>query len=314
LAPTATAQLVGPLQITAAFRLMRLVVRAVEAHELVSWGKGTTEKLDELIGMSVSITGELKQINIAIKEGTTTAFSDFVEHTLKADIRQFEVNMSELENYKNQSDDSRHRIDLLTHQLEHDVFTSLDYGPATYETTYTGSVVMLALYKYTHIPREHQKESFARVAAQFGTWLEPSQDGSPAELEQNEQKKIEEIKKNISSTIETYKIPVSVPYTGVEVRIEIGGDLDKGFTVKKSTKIFGTKPPGIEMFTESLRNKVQAKLDDLRAEYSRRVKTEMDLESVLSQLELYHTSLLDVARGGRLALRDEDERQPKTHH
>jgi hypothetical protein len=220
--------------------------------------------------MSVQITDELKQLNIAVKKESAQAFSDFVEHVLKADISQFEVNLPELREYQKQDVSSHRRIDLLIHSLEHDVFTSLDYGPATYQTTYAAAIVLGALYKYAGVLRDHQNELFSKVAEQYGVWLDPSKDGSPAALKHNEQVQIEAAKKAAFDIREKYK--------GGDY--EILGGLDKGFTVRKLYTIphpFGGNP--------------KAELDGIKRDYDRQVEILTQLEKVVFQLEVYNKSL-----------------------
>jgi hypothetical protein len=282
------------------FRALKLIDDLAQVVDgvmaIVKWTKDATNKLDELVNMSVDITDELKQINILLKK---SGFPEFVENDLKADIKHFKINLSELEEYKKQDRDTHIRIDLLTHQIEHDVLRSLEYGPAAFETTYTAAIVLRALYKYVDMPRDHQNQFFATVADQFGAWLDPSKEDSPAKLQEDEKRKITDIKDKVSKILDKYKAPIS--YMGVEVRIEIVGDLANGFKVRKSSKV-------PDLLTENPTNELKRYSDA----YNKSVANKALLDEVVSQLEQYHQSLLDVAKGGRLSLLDKHQSRPTT--
>ena len=288
------------------FRVFKLIYDLVEAIDaiksVVRWTKDATAKLDELMNASVGVTDELKQLNILLKKSD---FSDFVEKDLKADIRQLKFYRDRLEKY--QQLDSANQTDILafTRDLEHNVVKSLEYGLAAYETAYTGTIVVRSLYKYISRPAADQRTFFESIAATYGSWLDPSQSDSPAKLKRDEQGKIDSLKEKASKITEDYKHPVPyLSYTGVYVDVKIGGDLnrDKGFGVTATSNWLGYKPPGIDMFANSIKDKVQKDLDTLTTEYRSRMKIIAGLDEVRFQLEQYHQSLLDVANGGRLAL------------
>lgn len=89
--PMAQSQLIVPqLLIQLAFPIIEHLLQHVDKRGRVDWDTETTQKLNKLISMSVGITDELKQINVAINRDSRAAFSDFVENYLKADISQVE--------------------------------------------------------------------------------------------------------------------------------------------------------------------------------------------------------------------------------
>jgi hypothetical protein len=277
--PPAQAIIPVPLLIEVAFPIIKELSQHVDKTGSVDWKTETSKQLDEVIGLSVGITNELKEMNVVIKKDTTAAFSDFVEKKLKADISQFEDHLPELRGYPEQSSDVHQRMNYLIIQLENDIDTSLGYGAAVYETTYTAIIVQRALFKFLDVNHESQKRFFTRVASNFDDWLDPSKEGSPAALRANEENQIEANKKEVSNIRDKYK-----------GYFEISGDLDKGFESKKISKIRWAGDP-------------QDELKRVISEYKRHVSTRSHLDEILFQLRLYHDSLSEVAKGGRLALR-----------
>src|ERR1700730_17978227 len=122
-----------PVQIfQLALQLVTTIAAAVDGNDTVRWKKDTTAKLDALISLSPKIIDDLKQLRIDVSKTVTTSFSEFTENTLKADVKQFEINLAELKEYQQQNEDSRTRINQLTHNLERDVLRSAEYGPAVF--------------------------------------------------------------------------------------------------------------------------------------------------------------------------------------
>jgi len=272
------------------FRALKLIDDLVEAVDgvmvVVKWTKDATKKLDDLVNMSVGITDELKQINILLKKSD---FPDFVENNLNANIRQFKINLTELEDYKNQKPETHTRIALLTDHLESNALLSLEYGAAAYETTYTAAIVVRALYKYIDMPHDHQKQFFTTVADRFNAWLDPSKEDTPAALRHKEQVQIERNQKQASDIKDKYK-----------GHFEILGDLDTDFKINKLSKYYPSVITGDP----------ESELKKLIADYRGHRKTIADLDEVIAQLEQYHESLIGVAKGRRLALREENKHRP----
>jgi cell shape-determining protein MreC len=100
-----------PVQIfQLALQLVTTIAAAVDGNDTVRWKKDTTAKLDTLISLSPKIIDDLKQLRIDVSKTVTTSFSEFTENTLKADVKQFEINLAELKEYQQQNEDSRTRI------------------------------------------------------------------------------------------------------------------------------------------------------------------------------------------------------------
>jgi len=267
---------IPPLLIEIAFRILEILSRHIDKGGHVDWDTETTQKLNELISISVGIADELQQINIAIKKETRAAFSDFVENSLKADISQVEDHLPELQTYQQQNRDARQRMNNIIDRLESHIDLSLAYGAVAYETTYAAIIVQRALFKYADVDRETQKRFFNRVAVNFGDWLAEAK-----ELKHKEQVQIDANRQKVSDIKERYK--------GGDY--EILGDLDRGFTVRKLYTIphpFGGSP--------------KEELDAVQSEYGKRTVAEARLDKVVFQLDRCHASLLEVAKGGRLTL------------
>lgn len=268
---------IAPLLIEIGFRILEVLSQHIDKRGSVDWDTETTQKLNELINMSASIADELQQIKITIKKELRDAFSDFVENYLKADISQAEDHLPELQTYQQQNRDAHQRMNSLIDRLESHIDLSLAYGAVAYETTYAAVIVQRALFKYADVDHETQKRFFNRMAANFGDWLAEAK-----ELKHKEEVQIGANKQKVSDIKEKYK--------GGDY--EILGDLDKGFSVKKLYTIphpFGGNP--------------KEELDAVQSEYGKRTITEARLGKVVFQLERCHTSLLEVAKGGRLVLR-----------
>jgi hypothetical protein len=266
---------IPPLLIEIGFRILELLSQHIDKRGSVDWNTETTQKLNELISMSAGIADELQQINITIKKEVRAAFSDFVENYLKADISQVEDHLPELQTYQQQNRDARQRMNNLIDRLESHIDLSLAYGAVAYETTYAAIIVQRALFKYADVDHETQKRFFKRVAVNFGGWLAEAK-----ELKHKEQVQIEGDRTKVSD--------IKAKYKGY---FEILGDFDKGFTANKLYTIprpFAGSP--------------KEELDEVQSDYGKRTTTEAGLDKVVSQLERCHASLLEVSKGGRMAL------------
>jgi len=253
---------------------------------IVRWTKGASKLLDNLLKKSPDVTDELKRLNIALKN---SSFPEFVENKLKADLEQYKINLSELQSYQNESDVTRFRIALLTDHLESDVLLSLEYGPAAYPTTYTAAIVVRALYKYTGMERDHQRQFFTTVANQFADWLDPSKKGNPSAARCNEVAEVKRNQKQVTDIKDKYKGDY-----------EITGDLDNGFKINRLSKlpdaIIGDPDPDSKAVT---------------TEYLGHKKIIADLDEHVSRLQQYHQSLVDVAEGGLLTGRQEEREEDR---
>jgi hypothetical protein len=257
------------------FELLRQASRIAEkAGPLFPtiWMKQTSDQLDDIINRSAQITEELKQVNITIKKELAEAFSNFMEHTLKADINQYEVNLSELRDYQKQDDSSHRRIDLLTHNLERDILTSLDYGPATYQTSYAAVIAVRMVYRYVGVPRDHQHTFFSKISGYYGDWADQTKEGSPAALVHSEEVQIDAIRKEVSDKISESK--------GC---YEVIGDLSDKNDYR--ARRLSYKPT-------CLMGDPTGPLNDRKHEYKKHVEIFDRLTTVVSQLRTLHKALL----------------------
>jgi hypothetical protein len=250
-----------------AARIVEKIVKKTDPLFPVVWMKETSDQLDDILTRSVQIADGLKQLNIAIKKESTEAFSNFLEHALKADIHQFEINLAELREYQKQDDSSHRRIELLTNNLEQHVFTSLDYGPAAYQTSYAAVIVVRALYRFVDMPHDHQHAFFSKVSDYYGDWLEQSKDGSPAALKHNGEVQIEAIRKKVADIKEENKSC-----------FEILGDLSDKNDFR--TNRLSYRPTCIM-------GDPKDRLNDVKHDYQKRVENLKQLETVVSQLQAY---------------------------
>jgi hypothetical protein len=213
--------------------------------------------------MSVDITDELKQLNISLSKKPKDNFSDFVEKNLKARISQFESYRSRLEKYNTLDKPQQTSFQQFSLDLDHDVFLSCEYGAAAYETTYTATIVVRALYKYLGRSQDDQKPFFEKIDDCYKSWLDATKDNSPAKLENDEGKRVDDLAKQLS-------------------------DIEKSNTFRR----------WMELYYQT------------QSDYERHVQNKKQLEEVVSQLDRYHGSLLDVIKGGRLLLATKGKRRP----
>jgi hypothetical protein len=168
--------------------LLANVTGAIDTFKSVMWTNDTTKDLDQLLDMSVSISDELKKLNIALSTEPKAGFPEFVEKSLKAKIDQFESNQRRLAKYQTLTEAEQGSLQGLTKDFEFLVFLSCQYGPAAYETTYTATAVVRALYKYIDRPPGDQKVFFGKVDSYFSTWLDQSK-----KLKNDEEQKVKEL-------------------------------------------------------------------------------------------------------------------------
>jgi hypothetical protein len=210
-----------------AVQLVTALTAAVDGNDAVRWKKETTAKLDTPIGLTPKIVDDLKQLRIDVGKTMATGFSAFVENRLKADVKQFEVNLAELKEYQQQNEDSRIRINQLTHDLERDVYTSAEYGPAVYQTTFTAAVILRAVYKFTNVPRAHQTAFFAGIADRYADWLKPAE-GHPAYVRNEEQGRRDKAKTAVGNLVGSGAQDFT-DWGCVSTTVTISGDLKGGF-------------------------------------------------------------------------------------
>jgi hypothetical protein len=198
---------------------------------------------------------------------------------LKADIGQFEVNLPELKAYQQQSYDTRHRINILISNIERDILTSADYGPAAYQTTFTATVALRAIYKYASVPQEHQNLFFGKIGDKYSAWLKPVGDGYPAYEKNQGQANIDIDRKKVAEII-----------SGKPSGTVISGDLDSGFKVSNDARLLWWQ-------------KVEKPLADIKQDYDVHAANVRRLDSVLEQLTNYREALQLAAQGHQLALK-----------
>ncbi|MGP0089785.1 MAG: hypothetical protein ACLPKB_07475 [Xanthobacteraceae bacterium] len=283
-------------------QLVAAITSAVDGGDAVRWKKETTAKLDTLINLTPKMIDDLKQLRIDVSKTVATSFSAFVENMLKADVKQFEVNLAELKEYQQQNEDSRTRINQLTHNIERDVYTSAEYGPAVYQTTFTAVVILRAVYKFTNVPRAHQTAFFATMADKYTDWLKPVE-GNPAYVKNEEQGKREQAQSSISHIVG----PGSLDFTDwgcVWTTVAISGDPKNGFqTTAKWNSTCGLKLRVLESrsIAERHRNEIQKQLDDARAEFLMRDRNVANIDEVIQQITRYRNALREAAQGRPLS-------------
>jgi len=294
--PAPQAQPIAVVQL--AVQLVTALMAAVDGNDTVRWKKDTTTKLDTLISLTPKIVDDLRQLRIDLNKTVTTSFAAFVENTLKADVRQFEVNLAELKEYQAQNEDSRMRINVLTHDLERDVYTSAEYGPAVYQTTFTAIVILRAVYKFTNVPRTHQTAFFASMADKYSDWLKPVE-GNPAFVRNEEQGKREQAA-TLASTIVGSGAHDFIDWGCVSTTVTIAGDLKSGFqAAAKWNSTCGLKLKILDGLTVAERHKreLQKRLDDARGEFLAHDRNIASIDEVIQQITNYRNALREAAQG-----------------
>lgn len=283
-------------------QLLTAITGAVDGGDAVRWKKETSAKLDTLISLTPRMIDDLKQLRIDVGKTVTTSFSAFVENTLKADVKQFEVNLAELKEYQQQNEDSRTRINQLTHNIERDVYTSAEYGPAVYQTTFTAVVILRAVYKFTNVPRAHQTAFFATIADKYSDWLKPVE-GNPAYVKNEEQGKREQAKASLSNIIGSGSLDFT-DWGCIWTTVTISGDPKNGFqTAAKWNSTCGLKLRVLESrsIAERHKNEVQKQLDDARGEFLAHDRNVANIDEVIQQITSYRNALREAAQGRPLS-------------
>jgi hypothetical protein len=292
-----------PVQILQlALQLITAITTAVDGSDAVRWKKETSAKLDTLISLSPKIIDDLKELRIDVSKTVTTSFSAFVESTLKADVKQFEVNLAELKEYPQQNDDSRTRINQLTHNIERDIYTSAEYGPAVYQTTFTAVVILRAIYKFTNVPRAHQTAFFASMADKYTDWLKPVE-GNPAYVKNEEQARREKAKTTISNIVGSGSQDFT-DWGCIWTTVTISGDLKNGFqAAAKWNSTCGLKLKLLEgsPIAERHKREAQKQLDDARAEFLTHDRNITNIDEVIQQITSYRNALREAAQGRPLS-------------
>jgi hypothetical protein len=292
-----------PIQILQlALQLITAITTAVDGGDGVRWKKETSAKLDTLISLSPKIIDDLKQLRIDVSKTVTTSFSAFVENSLKADVKQFEVNLAELNQYQQQNEDTRTRINQLTHSLERDVYTSAEYGPAVYQTTFTAIVILRAVYKFTNVPRAHQTAFFASMADKYADWLKPIE-GNPAYVRNEEQGKREKAKTSITNIVGSGSQDFT-DWGCISTTVAISGDLKSGFqTTAKWNSTCGLKLKLLEglSIAERRNREIQKQLDDARDEFLAHDRNMTNIDEVIQQITSYRNALREAALGRPLS-------------
>jgi hypothetical protein len=283
-------------------QLVAAITSAVDGGDAVRWKKETSAKLDTLISLTPKMIDDLKQLRIDVSKTVSTSFSAFVENTLKADVKQFEVNLAELKEYQQQNEDSRTRINQLTHNIERDVYTSAEYGPAVYQTTFTAAVILRAVYKFTNVPRAHQSAFFATMADKYTDWLKPVE-GNPAYVKNEEQGKREQTQSSINHIVGSGSLDFT-DWGCVWTTVAISGDPKNGFqTTAKWNSTCGLKLKVLESrsIAERHRNEIQKQLDDARAEFLTHDRNVANIDEVIQQITSYRNALREAAQGRPLS-------------
>jgi hypothetical protein len=274
-AATSSAVLMSPVLLTAcvpSLAELKLVLEAtefvftvwtaVDSRGSVRWNDEATKAVNQVLDTSVGMTDELKQLNIPISTESKLGISD-AEKTLKGRMDVFAGPILPLLKEYQSLDNSNPKkggVEGFTHDLEQDVFMCCRLGPAAYQTTYTATMVVRAVYKYLGRTPDEQKPFFERVNRYFSSWVNGPADDSPAVLLKKEESKLDELNRQLTEN-------------------------DRSTAGWMWEKLYSHKG----------------------RERDRRDNDRTQLVQVLSQLNNYQESLVDVINGGRL-------KNPKSRH
>jgi hypothetical protein len=212
-AATSSAALMSPVLLTAcvpnpaelklileALEFVFTVWTAVDSRGSVGWNDEATKAVNQVLDTSVGMTDELKQLDIPISTQSTLGISD-AEKTLKGRMEVFAGPILPLLKEYQSLDNSNPKkagVEGFTHDLEQDVFMCCRLGPAAYQTTYTATIVVRAVYKYLGSTPDEQKPFFERVNRYFSSWVNESVADSPAKLLKEEESKLVDLDRQLS--------------------------------------------------------------------------------------------------------------------
>jgi hypothetical protein len=212
-AATSSAVLMSPVLLTAcvpSLAVLKLVLEAtefvfavwtaVDSRGSVKWNDEATAAVNKVLDTSVGMTDELKQLNIPISTESKLGISD-AEKILKARMDVFAGPILPLLKEYQSLDNSNPKkggVEGFTHDLEQDVFMCCRLGPAAYQTTYTATMVVRAVYKYLGRTPDEQKPFFERVNRYFSAWVNDKVDDSPADLLKREESKLDQLDQQLS--------------------------------------------------------------------------------------------------------------------
>ena len=275
-AMTGSALLMPPTLLTACSVTPATLKLIIEAAELVfaiwvavdsrggtvHWSDEATQALNELVDRTIGMSDELKPLGISINNTKSNLGISDAEKTMKARMQVFVGNVPLFEQYQSLKDPNPKKAGLesFAHELEQDVFMCCGLGPAAYQTTYTSTVIVRAMYKYLGRTPDEQRPFFERVNKYFASWVSQTVDGSPAKLLEQEERRLKELNDQLANS-------------------------DKHTTDWVLEKLY--------RHNGSERDRLAINKDQLG--------------QVMSQLNNYEESLVDVINGGRL-------KNPKSRH
>ncbi|MGA8610355.1 MAG: hypothetical protein WB760_01305 [Xanthobacteraceae bacterium] len=174
----------------------------VDSRGAVRWTDEATKAVNHVLDTSVGMTDELKQLNIPISTKSKQGISD-AEEILKHRMEVFAGPILPLlKEYQTLNDPKdtpkKSGVEDFTHNLEQDVYMCCGLGPAAYQTTYTATMVVRAVYKYLGRTPDEQKPFFERVNRYFSSWVNDKVDDSPADLLKREESKLDQLDQQLS--------------------------------------------------------------------------------------------------------------------
>jgi hypothetical protein len=167
----------------------------------VHWSDEATQALNQLVDRTVGMSDELKPLGITINTKSSLGISD-AEKTMKARMQVFVANVPLFEQYQSLKDPNPKKAGLesLAHEVEQDVFMCCGLGPAAYQTTYTATVIVRAMYKYLGRTPDEQRPFFERVNKYFASWVSQTVDDSPAKLLDQEERRLKELNDQLAKS------------------------------------------------------------------------------------------------------------------